>query len=188
VDAPSAVKLLLAANPMRGGKEHRVAYMQDEGRVLKVADVHALATESLFDYLTDLLLCNRFFDDDLQMLGCYDEGERLQLVISQPYVNGTHPDWSELKTGLVAQGLLDPYPRAQGGNFIIDHDVLGEVDIFDLHVNNVIRDATGWLHPIDAHFYFDDRAARIAALRSLALDRVSGPTALALSGLPRTKG
>ena len=184
----SAVKVLLEANPMRGGKEHRVAFIQDEGRVLKVADVHALATESLFDYLTDLLLCNRFFDDDLQMLGCYDEGERLQLVISQPYVNGTHPDWSELKTGLVAQGLLDPYPRAQGGNFTIDHDVLGEVDIFDLHVNNVIRDATGWLHPIDAHFYFDDRAARIEALRSLALDRVSGPTSLAVSGLPRTKG
>lgn len=184
----SAVKELLEANLMRGGKEHRVAYLQAEGRVLKVADVHALATESLYDYLTDLLLCNRFFDDDLQMLGCYEEDGRLHLVISQPYVNGTHPDWSALKTGLVAQGLLDPYPRAQGGNFIINHDVLGAVDVFDLHVNNVIRDVTGWLHPIDAHFYFDDRDTRTAALQKLGLDRVSGPTALASSGLPRAKG
>jgi hypothetical protein len=184
----SAVKELLEANLMRGGKEHRVAYLQAEGRVLKVADVHALATESFYDYLTDLLLCNRFFDDDLQMLGCYEEGGRLHLVISQPYVNGTHPDWTELKTGIAAQGLRDPHPRAQGGNFIIDHEALGEVDVFDLHVNNVIRDASGWLHPIDAHFYFDDRAARTAALQKLRLDRVTGPTALAASGLPRAKG
>lgn len=31
----SAVKDLLEANLMRGGKEHRVAYLQAEGRVLK---------------------------------------------------------------------------------------------------------------------------------------------------------
>jgi hypothetical protein len=178
----SAVNSLLEANPMRGGKKHRVAYRQPESRVLKVADVHALATDSLYDYLTDLLLCNRSFDDDLQLLGCYEQGQRLHLVTSQPYVNGTHPDWTELKTGLVAQGLRDPYPRAQGGNFIIDHAVLGEVDVFDLHVNNVIRDATGWLHPIDAHFYFDNRATRTAALQKQGLDRVSGTTALAVSG------
>lgn len=184
----TAIKALLETNPMRGGREHRVAYLQAEGRVLKVADVHSLATESLYDYLTDLLLCNRFFDDDLQMLGCCEECGRLHLVISQPYVSGTHPDWTELKTGLVAQGLRDPYPRAQGGNFIIDHEALGEVDVFDLHVNNVICDATGWLHPIDAHFYFDDRTARTAALQKLGLDRASGPTALAASGLPRAKG
>lgn len=183
----TAVKALLETYPMRGGKEHRVAYLPDEGRVIKDADVHSLATESLYDYLAELLLCNRFFDDDLQMLGCYEEGERLHLVISQPYVNGTHPDWVELKAGLVAQGLRDPTPRSQGGNFIIDHEILGSVDVFDLHVNNVIRDATGWLHPIDAHFYFDDRVTRMAALRSLGLDRVSGPTALAASGLPRAK-
>ncbi len=88
--------------------------------------------ESLFDYLTDLLLCNHFFDDDLQMLGFYEEGSRLHLVISQPYVSGKHPDWAELKSGLEEQGLRDPSPRAQGGNFIIDHDVHGAVDISDL--------------------------------------------------------
>jgi hypothetical protein len=184
----AAVKAVFAARPMRGGKEHRVAFLPDEERVIKDADVHALATESLYDYLTDLLLSNHYFDDDLQILGFYEDGGRLHLVISQPYVDGTHPDWEELKAGIVAQALRDPTPRSQGGNFIIDDDVLGEVDVFDLHVNNVIRDATGWLHPIDAHFYFDDRAARVAALKKLGLDRASGPTALAASGLPRAKG
>lgn len=173
---------------MRGGKEHRVAYLPDNGRVIKDADAHALATESLYDYLTDLLLSNHYFDDDLQLLGCYEDGgQRLHIVISQPYVDGTHPDWLELKSGLVAQGLRDPHPRSQGGNFIVDDEMIGEVDVFDLHVNNVIRDATGWLHPIDAHFYFGDRASRMAALRKLGLDRVTGPTSLAASGLPRAR-
>jgi hypothetical protein len=185
---PTAVNALLAARPMRGGKEHRVAFLLDEERVIKDADVHALATESLYDYLTDLLLSNHYFDDDLQMLGFYEDGGRLHLVISQPYVDGTHPDWEQLKAGLVAQALRDPHPRSQGGNFIIDDDQLGEVNVFDLHVNNVIRDATGWLHPIDAHFYFDERVARVAALEMLGLDRALGPTALAASGLPRAKG
>lgn len=183
----TAVKALFAARPMRGGREHRVAFLPEEGRVIKDADVHALATESLYDYLTDLLLSNHYFDDDLQILGFYEEGARLHLVTSQPYVDGTHPEWEELKAGLVAQALRDPQPRSQGGNFILDDDLLGEVHVFDLHVNNVIRDATGWLHPIDAHFYFDDRAARVDALTKLGLDRVSGPTALAASGLPRTR-
>ena len=183
----AAVRALFEACPMRGGKEHRVAYLSDDGRVIKDADVHALATESVHDYLTDLLLSNHYFDDDLQMLGCYEDGERLHLVISQPYVDGTHPEWAELKSGLVAQGLRDPHPRSQGGNFIIDDDVLREVDVFDLHVNNVIRDATGWLHPIDAHFYFSDRVSRMAALQALGLDRISGPTPLAASGLSRAR-
>ena len=182
---PAALKELFAARPMRGGSEHRVAYLPDENCVIKDADVSALATESLYDYLTDLLLSNHYFDDDLQIIGFYQEDGRLHIVISQPYVDGTHPDWDELKAGLVAQGLRDPHPRSQGGNFVLNDDVLGEVDVFDLHLNNVIRDATGWLHPIDAHFYFADRTTRIAALHSLGLDRVTGPTALARSGLPR---
>ncbi len=107
---PEAVEALFEANPMRGGKEHRVAYLPDNGRVVKDADVDALATESLYDYLTDLLLSNHYFDDDLQMLGCYEDGERLHLVTSQPYVDGTHPEWAELKSGLVGQGLRDPHP------------------------------------------------------------------------------
>lgn len=184
----AVVNALFAARPMRGGKEHRVAFLPEEERVIKDADVHALATESLYDYLTDLLLSNHYFDDDLQILGFYEGGGRLHLVITQPYVDGTHPDWSELKAGLVAQALRDPQPGSQGGNFIIDDDALGEVNVFDLHVNNVIRDSTGWLHPIDAHFYFDDRASRAAAIEKLGLHRVSGSTALAAAGFSGSKG
>jgi hypothetical protein len=126
------INAVFAEVPMLGGKEHRVAFIPVEGRVFKDADVQALATESLYDYLTDLLLSNYFFDDDLQLLGCYSTGERVHIVTSQPYVNGAHPDWTELKLGMGAQGLRAPFPNARGGNFIIDDEVLGEVDVFGL--------------------------------------------------------
>ena len=50
---PQGGFVTLEANPMRGGREHRVAFLPDAERVLKVADARMLATESLFDCLTD---------------------------------------------------------------------------------------------------------------------------------------
>lgn len=165
---------------MRPGKEHRVAYLASEDRVVKIAVAQALVTESLHGYLTDLILSNFYFDDDLQLLGCYQDRGRLHIVTTQPYVDGQHPDWDELKTGLMEQGLRDPNPFSKSGAFIIDDEVAGEIDVYDLHTNNVIRDSKGWLNPIDAHFYFDDRPSRMAALKALGLDTVVGPTDLAL--------
>ncbi|MFM7603938.1 MAG: hypothetical protein ACKO8Z_01915 [Prosthecobacter sp.] len=80
-----------------------------------------------------------------------------------------HPDWPELRAGLARHHLRDPAPRSLGGNFIFDDQVLGEVDVFDLHPNNVIQDKNGWLNPIDAHFYFHDRLTRISAMEKLGL-------------------
>lgn len=152
--------------------------------MIKDADVYALATESVYEYLTDLLLSNHFFNDDVQMLGCYEVDGRVHLVTSQPYVDGDHPNWEELKAGLIRQGLRDPYPNSKSGRFIIDDETVGEVDVYDLHVNNVIRDATGRMNPIDAHFYFDDRATRMAVLKALGLDTVSGPSDIGVALLP----
>nr|WP_246438163.1 hypothetical protein [Prosthecobacter vanneervenii] len=163
------VRARLGAFPMKGGKEHRVAYIPETGRVMKVADAHMLATESLFDYLTDLLLSNHFFADDIQLEGVFTEGSRFHTVITQPYINGIHPEWPELKAGLLRHNLRDPYPRSLGGNFTFDDPLVGEVDVFDLHPNNVIQDSTGWLNPIDAHFYFDNTEARINTLIKLDL-------------------
>lgn len=182
------VRNLLNANAMKGGKEHRVAFLPNEGRVLKAADARMLATESLFDYLTDLLLSNYFFDDDLQLLGCCTETGRLQIITSQPYIDGIHPEWAELKSGLVRQKLRNPAPNSLGGNFIIDDELLGEVDVFDLHPNNVIQDSSGWLNPIDAHFYFDNRATRITALQKLGLLNSTPETLETRSARGRTGG
>ncbi|MBE2284800.1 MAG: hypothetical protein IAE77_15175 [Prosthecobacter sp.] len=73
----------LQNDALKGGKEHRVALLPNQNLVLKVADARKLATESLFDYLSDLLLSNHFFDDEIQLLGGTMERERLQVVITQ---------------------------------------------------------------------------------------------------------
>ncbi|MBE2282546.1 MAG: hypothetical protein IAE77_03685 [Prosthecobacter sp.] len=163
------VRSLLSERPMRGGKEHRVAYLPDHDLVLKVADARKLATESVFDYLSDLVLSNHYFDDDIRLVGGCEEDGRILIITTQPYINGIHPDWPELRAGLALHHLRDPAPRSLGGNFIFDDEVLGEVDVFDLHPNNVIQDATGWLNPIDAHFYFHDRQSRLVAMNKLGL-------------------
>lgn len=105
----------LAANAMRGGKEHQVSFLPDVNRVLKVADARKLATESLYDYITDLVLSNHYFDDDIRLEGCLRDGGRLYVVITQPYISGIHPDWPDLKAGLARHKLRDPAPNSLGG-------------------------------------------------------------------------
>ena len=143
---------------------------------MKVADVGKLATESIFDYLGDLLLSNHYFDDDIRLAGAFEAEGKLFIVITQPYINGIHPEWPELRTGLARHQLRDPAPRSLGGNFIFDDELLGEVDVFDLHPNNVVMDSTGWLNPIDAHFYFHDKQARRTALEKLGLLTIPTPS------------
>lgn len=55
------------------------------------------------------------------------EGGRLQIVITQPYIDGIHPEWADLKAGLIRQNLRDPAPRAKGGNFLLDHAQSGDL-------------------------------------------------------------
>ena len=116
----------------------------------------------------------------VQLLGCCDSGGKLHIVTSQPYFAGIHPEWTELKAGLVDRGLIDPEPKALGGNFEIEDTLAGRINVIDLHRNNVMQLASGQMQPIDAHFYFDDFASRITALKALGLDAVVGPSDLAI--------
>ena len=162
---------LFSQHALKGGKEHKVALINQDGRVIKDLDTQAIATESLFDYLTDHALSNYFFGDDIRLEGFYLKADRLHLVLSQPYVSGRHPDWDTLKSGLEGQGLSHSYPLSRIPAFSMDGGAAGLIEVIDLHENNVILGSqSGWLHPIDAHFYFADRDARQAALRALGLD------------------
>lgn len=161
------VRSFMAVRKMKGGNEHLVSHVVEAGRVLKDLDAHRLATESLYDYLTDLSFSNLLLEDDLAIEGFYQHLGRLHIVTSQPYINGPHPDWPALKAGLVKQGMIDPAPNSQTGQFILPHPILGQVDINDLHTNNAIQTHDGKTTPIDVHFYFDSHAARQSALQKL---------------------
>lgn len=164
------VRTFITANAMRGGKEHKVARFLSQDRVLKDLDAHATATESLFDYLTDIQLANHFFGDDIRLEGFYEHEARLHVVTSQPFIHGIHADWDTLKSALEGQGLRHDSPKSRIPSFLIDGGEAGNVLVIDLHENNVVfGSATGLPHPIDAHFYFDDRFVRDSALIALGL-------------------
>jgi hypothetical protein len=165
----AGVRYYMDKHKMIGGSEHRVAHVIAAGRVLKDLDAHAIATESIYDYLTDQQLANHFFGDDIRVEGFYQHLGRLHIITSQPFVKGTHPTWPQLKAGLVNQGFVDPSPHGQSGSFILPHPDLGQVDVIDLHTNNAVLGADGSIHPIDVHFYFDSHADRVKALQSLGL-------------------
>ncbi|TDU67159.1 hypothetical protein EI77_03360 [Prosthecobacter fusiformis] len=161
---------LMRMNAMRSGSEHKVAHHILENRVVKDLDSQSIATESLFDYLTDHLLSNLFFNDDVRLEGFYEEKDRIHIVISQPYVHGIHPDWETLKAELEAQGLRHESPSSKIPTFMIEDSPAGTIYVYDLHENNVIQGSiSGLMHPIDAHFYFDDRYERVAALQALGI-------------------
>ncbi|MDB6070676.1 MAG: hypothetical protein JWL81_1847 [Verrucomicrobiales bacterium] len=167
---PDKVDVLFKQKQIKGGSEHLVALLPGEERVLKDLNVRLKATESTFDYLTDLALSNYFFDDDIRLEGLYVEDGVLHIVTSQPFISGIHPDWDLLKSGMLERGFKHENPNSRIPTFCAWVAGLGEVSIIDLHENNVVLGKVSQaVEPIDAHFYFDSVFERIAALRHLRL-------------------
>lgn len=140
------------ANPddfLGRGMEHTVVVLRGEGRALK-------------DYDTQLF-------NELTGEGFYEHQGSLHVVISQPFVHGRHPSWQELVERLESQGLEHESPGTSKARFWINGGTAGRVLVTDVHEDNVIISRSNVAHPIDVHFAFGSRAARIAALEALGL-------------------
>ncbi|HEY1081439.1 MAG TPA: hypothetical protein VGE29_04210, partial [Prosthecobacter sp.] len=97
------------------GMEHRVGVLRSSLRVLKSYDprdfieeegeVLNKPTDSLFDYLTDHLLSNYLFGDDVRLEGFYKVREALFIVISQPFIAGKHARLKVMTAALEKLGL-----------------------------------------------------------------------------------
>lgn len=136
---------------------------------LETFEVFYKPAEQLFDYLTDHLLANHFFGDDIRLYGLYLEQAHLHLLISQPFVAGRHPDWEEMVALLEDEGLLHERQGSQQSRFWVDGGPAGRILVTDVHEDNVIVTSVQTAHPIDVHFSFPSRAARIEALKRLEL-------------------
>jgi len=136
LDAGGA-RAVMEAGRLRGGNEHAVA-LGDGDRVLKDLDAHRIATESLFDHLTDHLLACHFFGDDIALEGFYQHEGRLHMVCSQPFIKGRHPGWEELVRGMERQGWRHAAPGSRIPSFVFADDSAGEIEVIDLHENNVV--------------------------------------------------
>lgn len=67
-----------------------MAFLPDEQRLRRVVGTLALATKSISDYLTEVMLSNHYFGDDIQMIGSFEDGEGRKLLFA-----------AELRTGFV---------------------------------------------------------------------------------------
>ena len=124
-------------NCFKPGLEHKVAVLRDEGLVIKDYDTRSFDEETgevffkpvdlVFDYLTDHLLANHFFGDDIQLKGFYEVGKALHVVTTQPIVHGKHPTWNQLVEQLGMQGMEQESPGSEKASFWIDGGPAGRL-------------------------------------------------------------
>jgi hypothetical protein len=165
-------------NRLSSGVEHEVAVLPEEGLVIKDYDPRLfndadyprpLPTECLFDYLTDHLLANHFFGDDIRLKGFYEVDGHIHILITQPFIQGRHPSWEELVDDLERQGLEQVQPGSNKARFRVDGGPAGLIVVTDVHEDNVIIASLNKAYPIDVHFSFPNREARLAALKALGI-------------------
>ncbi len=165
-------------NRLAGGVEHEVVVIPKETLVIKDYDTRLFneagyprlqPTECLFDYLTDHLLANHLFGDDIRLKGFYEVEDRFHIVITQPFIQGRHPSWDELVGDLERQGLEQVDPGSGKARFWVDGGPAGRLLVTDVHEDNVIIASSNTAYPIDVHFSFPGREKRIAALEALGI-------------------
>jgi len=167
------------SEPVGRGMEHVVVALSERGAVLKDYDPRVFDEETfevfykpaelLLDYLTDHILANHFFCDDIRLEGFYRDSGCLHLLLTQPFIHGKHPSWREMVELLDVRGLIQEKQGSNQSRFWVDGGPAGTILVTVVHEDNVIVANTGVAHPIDVHFSFPGRSARIEALRRLGL-------------------
>lgn len=130
--------------PSLGGQsEHVVFHIPQTNRVLKLTIPPAFGAQgTAADYLANLNAANRFFGDDIQLHGVLETLNGPSLVVSQPFVAGSQPDYVEIATWFGEAGFV------QSGYNRWSHPDSG-VEIADAHSGNLIKADDGELIPID---------------------------------------
>ncbi len=107
---------------------------------------HALPSE----YLCRLLLSNRLFGDDFQLLGVTREPDGLAILTSQPAIVGDACSGEEM-VGYFTVRHFSPIPGLSVGNpgALAFYRDLDQTAAFDIHPGNLLRDANGVVSPID---------------------------------------
>ncbi len=108
---------------------------------------HALPSE----YLARLILANRIFGDDMQLVGVTQEPGGLVLITTQPTVFGTAATREEMTAYFAARRftLIPDFCAGYKGSLSFYRD-LDQTAVFDAHPANFLRDQSGIILPIDA--------------------------------------
>ena len=125
-------------NALRGGAEHKVSVALPQDRVVKELNANLLATEAVYDYLTDIELSNHFFKDDVRLEGFYEKNRHFIIVTSQPFRRGIHPELGVMVEKLRLHGIESESPDGSTGIFVIHDGRAGDVWLIDVKPDNVV--------------------------------------------------
>ena len=144
-----------------GGEEHRINRGPDRyrkathpgryGFTVIAANGQPTLTWALpSEYLSRLLLANRLFDDDVQLLGVTRESAGPVLVTSQPTVVGEGASRAEMVAFFERRAFRQLHGLEAGRRGALSfYRDLDQVAVFDAHPANFLKDANGVILPID---------------------------------------
>ena len=97
------------------------------------------------EYLTRLVLQNRYFGDDIHLVALVESRERLRVLTSQPHVAGEAAGYTEIQEWFGGLGFRRLEACGSIAWYLRSENLL----VADAHEGNVIRTRNGMLVPID---------------------------------------
>jgi DNA ligase (NAD+) len=133
-----------AGYPSLGGQsEHVVFHIGKVGRVIKLTIAPTFgAQKDGIAYLRNISAANRLFGDDIQFHGILHTTQGPSIVTSQPFIDGTEPNATEVSAWFTSNGYV-----SIGHNRWKNNET--GTEIADAHIGNLIKTEDGELVPID---------------------------------------
>lgn len=134
------------------GDEHEAWFDEDSNRWYKATYLNKFGlgwakegTATPGEYLTRLVLQNKYFGDDIQLIALVQCGSCIRILTSQPHVAGDPAPYDEIKQWFCDLGFK--YLENDGciAWYLKSENLL----IADAHEGNVLRTEDGMLVPID---------------------------------------
>ncbi|HEY1661589.1 MAG TPA: hypothetical protein VGI03_04160 [Verrucomicrobiae bacterium] len=105
------------------------------------------------EYLNRLVLQNKYFGDDIQLVALVNCGQKLRVLTSQPHIVGEDAEYGEICLWLRGLG----FRRLESNGAIAWYRDNDNLLVSDVHEGNVIRSVTGALFAIDINLINPDR-------------------------------
>jgi hypothetical protein len=138
--------------PVVGGNEHEVWFDETSNRWFKATypGQFGLAwgregTATPREYLTRLVLHNKYFKDNIQLVALIEWSQRLRVLISQPHIAGEAAQCHEIKEWFICHGFAQLHCNGRIAWYRKRENLL----VADAHEGNVIKSKNGELVPID---------------------------------------
>lgn len=134
------------AQEVPGGNEHRVFQTRDGKFALKLTNPPGFGAEGeLLSYLDNLVLNNYLHGDDMRVETFLKRSEGLQVVVTQPWIQGAPAPEEEIFLFMRNRGFEPTRSHAW-------HSLELGIRIFDARPANIFKETeSGMLIPIDVH-------------------------------------